>query len=157
MIRPDPITRAAFLERVAGLSALLMLGRGSLTVPMAEPLRHPEPRAGITAAKVLSVEDLGAKPRKAVSDAYEAARLHPGVFDGLACACGCHGDAEYQHRSLLSCYESRQPTGCQACQMEAAFVGGMAKEGKTLVEIRAAVDKKFGQDSRAAELADGVP
>lgn len=143
MIRPDPISRAAFLRRVAGLSAFVVLDR-SVIARATEPLKHPEPRAGITAAKVLSAEDLGTKPRKAVSEAYDAARQYPGVFDGLACACGCHGDAEYQHRSLLSCYESRQPTGCQSCQMEAAFVGGLAKDGKTLVEIRAAVDRKFG-------------
>jgi hypothetical protein len=143
MIRSDSITRATFLKRMAGLSAFVLLDRAQVD-PLAEPLKHPEPRAGITAAKVLTVDDLGTKPRKAVSEAYDAARQYPGVFDGLACACGCHGDAEYQHRSLLSCYESRQPTGCQSCQMEAAFVGALAREGKTLVDIRAAVDKKFG-------------
>jgi hypothetical protein len=143
MIRPDPITRAAFLQRVAGLSAVVLLDL-DVVGRAPEPLKHPEPRAGITATKVLTVDDLGAKPRKAVSEAYDAARQYPAIFDGLACACGCHGEAEYQHRSLLSCYESRQPTGCQSCQMEAAFVGALAKDGKTLVDIRAAVDKKFG-------------
>jgi hypothetical protein len=144
MIPSQPISRGAFFTRVAGLSAMVMLDRFGFAAVPSEPLKHPEPRAGITAAKVLSVEDLGAKARKAVTEAYDAARQYPAVFDGLACACGCHGDAEYQHRSLLSCYESRQPTGCQSCQMEAAFVGGLAKDGKPLAEIRGAVDKKFG-------------
>src|SRR5205085_662865 len=107
-------------------------------------LKHPEPRPGITAEKVLTAEDLGEKSRKSVTDAYAAARQYPEIFDGLACACGCHGDATYQHRSLLVCYETRQPTGCGGCQQEAAFVGKLAKDGKTLAEIRASVDKKYG-------------
>lgn len=139
-----PISRAAFLKRVGGLSVLVALDQSALRFTRAEPLKHPDPRAGITADKVLKADDLGEKPRNGVLEAYDAARTYPVVFDGLACACGCHGDASYQHRSLLVCYETRQPTGCPACRMEATFVAKMAKEGKTLVEIRAAVDKKFG-------------
>jgi hypothetical protein len=138
------ISRAGFLKRITGLSIVAVLDRSAFRWTGAESLAHPEPRAGITADKVLKPEDLGERPRKAVLEAFEAARQYPQVFDGLACACGCHGEASYQHRSLLVCYETRQPTGCQSCQMEATFVGKMAKDGKTLAEIRAAVDKKFG-------------
>ena len=139
-----PIGRAAFLKRIGGLSVLALLDRSVFRFADAEPLKHPDPRAGITAEKVLTAEDLGEKARKSVIEAFDAARQYPQIFDGLACACGCHGDASYQHRSLLVCYETRQPTGCQACQIEASFVGKMAKDGKTLAEIRIAVDKKFG-------------
>ena len=48
------------------------------------------------------------------------------------------------HRSLLSCYESKQPQGCLACQEEAWLVADLAKQGKSLADIRTAVDKKFG-------------
>jgi hypothetical protein len=138
------INRAEFLKRLGGLSALAVLDRSALGAVPTDSLNHPEPRAGITSDKVLKADDLGEKPRKAVLAAYDAARQSPQIFDGLACACGCHGDATYQHRSLLVCYETRQPTGCQSCQMESAFVGKMVKAGKSLAEIRAAVDKKFG-------------
>jgi hypothetical protein len=138
------ISRGEFLKRLSGLSVIALLDRSVLSPASADPLDHPDPRAGVTADKVLKVDDLGAKPRKAVIDAYAAAREYPQVFDGLACACGCHGDASYQHRSLLVCYETKQPTGCAACQIEASFVGKMARDGKTLAEIRVAVDKKFG-------------
>jgi hypothetical protein len=139
-----PISRGEFLKRVGGLSVIALLDRSVLSAGMADPLDHPDPRAGVTADSVLKADELGAKPRKAVIDAYAAAREHPQIFDGLACACGCHGGASYQHRSLLVCYETKQPTGCVACQMEASFVGKMAKDGKALAEIRVAVDRKFG-------------
>lgn len=144
MIRPESIDRGTFLKRLGGLFAIAIVDQSVLRFRTSDPLKHPDPRAGITAEKVLKAEDLGEKPRKAVTAAYDAAREYPEIFDGLACACGCHGDASYQHRSLLVCYETRQPTGCQSCQMEASFAAKMAKDGKTLVEIRAAVDKKFG-------------
>lgn len=146
MTRSEPIGRAAFLKQIGGLSVLTMLDRSVFRFATTEPLKHPDPRAGITADKVLKADELGEKPRKSVTEAFDAARQHPQIFDGLACACGCHGEGSYQHRSLLVCYETRQPTGCLACQQEASFVAKMAKDGKTLVEIRAAVDKKFGDD-----------
>ena len=139
------ISRGEFLRRIGGLSAIMLLDRSVLELPkVADPLPHPEPRSGITADKVLKADDLGEKPRKAVLEAYDAARQSPQVFDGLACGCGCHGEATHQHRSLLVCYETKQPTGCPSCREEGTFVGRMVKEGKTLSEIRSAVDKKFG-------------
>jgi hypothetical protein len=76
-----------------------------------------------------------------VREAYEAARTHPEIFDGLYCACEC--DKSMGHRSLLSCFESRQAIGCMACREEAELVGRLAKDGKTLAEIRHAVDLEF--------------
>lgn len=139
------ISRGEFLRRMGGLSAIVLLDRSGLALPALDPLPHPEPRDGVTSEKVLKADDLGDKPRKAVLDAYDAARHDPQIFDGLACGCGCHGQAAaYQHRSLLVCYETRQPTGCPSCREEATLVGKLIKEGKTLAEIRAAVDKRFG-------------
>jgi hypothetical protein len=79
--------------------------------------------------------------RRRVREAYEAARTHPEIFDGLYCACEC--DKSMGHRSLLSCFESRQAIGCMACREEAELVGRLAKDGKTLAEIRHAVDLEF--------------
>ena len=75
-------------------------------------------------------------------EAYAAARTHPAVFDGVFCACGC--DKSMNHRSLLSCFESRQALGCMACREEGELVGRLAGDGKTLEEIRRAVDIEFG-------------
>ncbi|HEX7938522.1 MAG TPA: hypothetical protein VF483_05980 [Gemmatimonadaceae bacterium] len=133
--------RATFLRTAGGLFSVAYLGR----LPFAFPgrrsgLQHPEPRVGITSEHVLSAEALGEFNKGKVADAYEAARAHPEVFDGLMCACSC-GGKKAQHRSLLSCYETMQPTGCGACQDEAEIAAKGINAGKTLAEIRAAVDK----------------
>ncbi len=141
------MNRATFLRHSGALVALGVFGRAlparAALVDPGPGLEHPEPRPGITGERVLTPEALGSPREKDVLPAYEYARTYPGVFDGLACACGCteHGPA---HRSLLVCYETKQPTGCWGCRSEAKFVAEMAKEQKSLAEIRAAVDKKFG-------------
>jgi len=106
-----------------------------------KPLEHPEPRPGITSEHVLADADLP-KNRKKMHDAYSGARAYPELFDGLCCGCDCR--ESMGHRSLLSCYESKQPQGCLACQEEAWLVADLAKQGKSLADIRTAVDKKFG-------------
>ncbi len=47
------------------------------------------------------------------------------------------------HRSLLRCFETDQPVGCGACRESAALIGPLAKDGKSLADIRAAVDKDY--------------
>jgi len=74
--------------------------------------------------------------------AFAAVRASPEIFDGVYCACECTKD--HGHRSLLSCFESRQPIGCGACREEAALVEKLVKEGRSLAEIRKAVDEEFG-------------
>lgn len=143
MTNSASLTRSEFLKKIGGLSVLAMLDRSVFRLAAGDALKHPEPRAGVTADKVLKVDDLGERVSRSVSAAYDAARKYPEIFDGLACACGCHGEAAYQHRSLLVCYETRQPTGCHTCQTEASFVGKMTADGKTLADIRTAVDRKF--------------
>jgi hypothetical protein len=100
---------------------------------------HPDPRPGVTGEHVLAETELGGRRR--VREAYEAARTHPELFDGVYCACEC--DKSMGHRSLLSCFESRQAIGCMACREEAELVARLAKEGETLAEIRHAVDLEF--------------
>jgi hypothetical protein len=101
---------------------------------------HPDPRPGVTGEHVLSEDEIGT--RKRVREAYAAARRHPDVFDGVYCACEC--DKSMNHRSLLSCFESRQAVGCMACREEGELVGRLAADGQTLDEIRRAVDEEFG-------------
>ena len=131
------LSRREALLRMAGVLLVPALspdfrGRGR------EPLPHPDPRPGITAAHVLSEDKLPA--RKRVREAFAAARERPELFDGIYCPCDC----SKEHRSLLTCFESAQPTGCYGCIEAAELVTEKAKEGRSLAEIRAAVDKKYG-------------
>lgn len=102
---------------------------------------HPEPRPGITAAKVLTREQLGEHADAA--PVFDLVRQIPQVVDGIRCQCGCAGlETKY---SLLSCFEPEGMAGhCQVCQNEGRLVFRLHKQGKTLNEIRAAIDDKFG-------------
>src|SRR5829696_4353914 len=139
--RTTPISRRAALRGLAsaaaaaGAAALLLPARAAARSGRAE---HPDPRPGITGEQVLS----DPKFRKKVAETYDMAREIPEVFDGLHCYCECH-TARWGHRSLLSCFESNQPDGCHGCQEEARLAYRLHKDGKSLEEVRAAVDKEF--------------
>ena len=137
------IGRRTFLVHAAAIVALLGTDRDAFAYPQTRTRRglpHPDPRPGITADNVLPESELGTKRR--VIDAYASARAHPEIFDGVYCACRC--DKTMNHRSLLSCFESRQAIGCMACREQGELVGRLARDGKSLDEIRLAVDKEFG-------------
>jgi hypothetical protein len=132
----NPISRGGFFRRVAAL-ALLSTIRPADAFAKVKPFKHPDPRPGITSENVLAEDKL---PKSAsVRNAYAAARAHPEIFDGLACACGCYEE----HRSLLTCYETMQPTGCLGCRELATLVAGEIAKGKSLAEIRETYNKKF--------------
>ena len=142
-----PISRAAFLRSLGALGALALL-RPPRALHASHPhhhagREHPEPRPGITAERIPANDTLGIKrdkEKERVFAAYDAARTNPEIFDGLACACGCTG-AGQPHRSFLTCYETRQATGCGGCIEQGELVTKLLKQGKTLAEIRQAVDK----------------
>jgi hypothetical protein len=147
MSLPDTrVDRRSFLLRTSALVAAVVLGGASPAWAEGRSRRgsaggfpHPEPRRGITAAKVLADDTLGDNPE--VLAAYAAAREFPEVFDGIYCVCRCQRNLG--HRSLLSCYESRQPTGCMGCREVADFVATRARRGESLATIRAAVDHEW--------------
>jgi hypothetical protein len=119
--------------QVAQAARVARLGRSGAT----GDVRHPDPRPGITGANVLPPERLPDKPR--VRRAYQMAREIPEVFDGLYCHCEC--EQSHGHRSLLSCFESEQVTGCIACREQAELAYKLHKQGKSLDEIRKGVDE----------------
>jgi hypothetical protein len=140
-------SRRSFLRHAAGLLALAIVARPRIAGAthlrpvvrvIRDELEHPDPRPGITAAAIPSNDALGTTKQR-VLDAYDAARAHPEIFDGLACACGCTGK-DAPHRSFLTCYETKQATGCGGCMEEGDLVVRLIKEGKNLTEIRKAVD-----------------
>jgi hypothetical protein len=139
-----PMSRAGFLRTAAQLLAVMVVP-GSMIAPKRKArarrpgFPHPDPRPDVTAEQVLATSELGEK--QSVIDAYEEARRRPALFDGIYCACRC--DKAMGHRSLLSCFEGTQAIGCMACREQSAFVGRRAREGKTLDEIRAAVDREY--------------
>ena len=136
-----PLGRRAALALAAGLllvpvrgiaQRLDALARGG-TVP------HPAPRPGITAANVLDPERVPQRYRTA----YEAARAVPEVLDGIYCHCAC---AEHRGmRSLLSCFETEMPTSCGICTGEARLAHRLSRAGRSLDDIRAAVDAAYAR------------
>src|SRR5256885_13522358 len=99
-----PLTRRHFL---AVLPLLLLPSAASGMFARARraglkgPRPHPEPRAGITAARVLPDAKL---TDKSAAPVYAMVRRIPQVVDGIRCSCGC-ADLEGFY-SLLSCYEA---------------------------------------------------
>lgn len=133
-------SRRQFLGLVAGALAgftparLFAMGRSALVTG------HPTPRPGITAAKVLTAEQLADTPQ--VIPVFDGVRAIPEIVDGVRCKCGC-ADLEGFY-SLLSCYEGdAMARHCPICQGEGRMVARLHKEGKTLDEIREAIDARW--------------
>ncbi|MDH4130601.1 MAG: PCYCGC domain-containing protein [Gemmatimonadota bacterium] len=102
---------------------------------------HPEPRPGITAANVLTGDQLANAPH--AIDVFDLVREIPQIIDGIRCQCGCAELPGFY--SLLSCYESAgMARWCDICQGEGRLASRLHKTGKTLDEIRAAIDARFG-------------
>jgi len=103
---------------------------------------HPTPRAGITAAKVLTSDKLDG--RADLIALFDGVREIPEVIDGIRCQCGCAGSEGFY--SLLSCYEGEGAMAkiCHICQGEGKLAVRLHKEGKSLDAIRNAIDAKFG-------------
>lgn len=102
---------------------------------------HPEPRAGITAAKVPATADL---THKSAARAFDQVRQIPQIIDGIRCHCGCAEHADSY--SLLSCYEGKEPMAehCAICQGQGRLAFRLSREGKSLAEIRIAIDGEYG-------------
>jgi hypothetical protein len=100
---------------------------------------HPDSRPGITGRDVLASATFAGYDR--VVRSYEAARQYPAVLDGLYCYCDCRH--HFDHRSLLTCFESEHGASCDICLDEAWLAAEMHRQGRTLGEIRRAVDARF--------------
>ena len=131
--------RRTFLASIPSLALAL-----AADVRAARPVRrrgeHPTPRPNIDASKVLKKEDLADHPD--VIPLFDGVREIPQVVDGIRCYCGC--DERPESYSLLSCYEDGMARHCYVCQGEGKLVARLNGEGKSLEEIRAAIDLEFG-------------
>jgi hypothetical protein len=102
---------------------------------------HPVPRLGIDASKVLPDSELADWPD--ARPAFAAVREIPQVVDGIRCNCGCADQPGFY--SLLSCYEGDgMARHCPICQGQARLALRLHQAGKSLDEIRAAVDARYG-------------
>ena len=137
MLSSSKMTRRDALARIAVLAVSPFVLGAARRAPRGET-KHPDPRPGITAEHVLADEKVDAEHK----DAYAAAREIPEVLDGVYCHCDC-ADRHSNLRSLLSCYETEMPMHCGVCSGEARTALRLHKQGKTLDQIRAAIDKQF--------------
>lgn len=131
--------RRDFLTRTSALLAIAWLG---MPVSRRAPLtgKHPEPRPGIDASRVLTPDQLTEHP-DAIS-AFDQVREIPQVVDGIRCSCGCASREGFY--SLLSCYEGEgMARHCEVCQGTGRMAYRLHKQGKTLNEIREAVDLRY--------------
>ena len=143
-MRPNHrLTRRELL--VAGVSAFVAIltpDRGGAAVMRAIArgrADHPDPRPGIDGSKVLATDQLH---DPALAPLFDGIRRIPQIADGIRCACGCAESPEF--RSLLTCYENGMAMHCAICQTEGRIAVRMHDGGKTLEEIRAALDARFG-------------
>ena len=102
---------------------------------------HPTPRPGIDASKVVPAARLSDTPRVAV--AFDEVRKIPSIVDGIRCHCGCAGAEGFY--SLLSCFEGDgMARMCDICRGQGRLAFRLHNSGKTLDEIRAAIDDRYG-------------
>lgn len=143
------MARAPWL--IAGAAAVALVGVVMLQRPKSAggggdkagsevAAHHPTPRPGITAVKVLPVSFMPRTP--GAEQAYAAARNAAATLDGVYCHCDCSKHAG--HRSLLTCFEGEHGAYCDICMGEAIVAQEMAQQGKSLDEIRIAIDRQFG-------------
>ena len=139
---PSHQSRRQFVRR-SGSVLLALLGLMRARSAEARGVgKHPTPRAGIDASKVLTREQLTEHP--AAEPVFAMVRRIPHVVDGIHCHCGCAELPEFY--SLLSCYEADgMAQHCAICRGEASLAFRMHEQGKSLDEIRAAIDEHFGQ------------
>ncbi|MBI4544092.1 MAG: hypothetical protein HY703_02725 [Gemmatimonadetes bacterium] len=100
---------------------------------------HPDPRPGITAEGVVHPLHYQRYPRIAAT--YGKAREIPQVLDGLHCYCEC--EEHSGHYSLLDCFKSDHGANCDVCLTSAELAWQLAGGGKSLEEIRSALDDLY--------------
>jgi hypothetical protein len=137
------LSRRAALQFAA--ATLLLTVRPRVLFAVAAPHDapvHPVPRKGITGAKVATAAML-ANSSHLVS-LFDGVRTIPHIADGIRCHCGC-ADLD-GHYSLLTCYEGEDAMAkiCPICQGMGRVAVRMSKAGRSLDDIRAAVDAQFG-------------
>ena len=145
----DAESRRRFISRsatallvLAGVARVRPAGAQGLATVVGRGIsgKHPTPRPGIDASKVLTRDKLAEHP--AAEPVFAMVRRIPQIVDGIHCHCGCADLPEFY--SLLSCFEADgMAQHCVICQGEAKLAFRMHEQGKSLDQIRAAIDERF--------------
>lgn len=103
---------------------------------------HPTPRPGVTSAKILPAAQLEASAE--IGLLFDRIREIPAVADGIRCQCSC-ADLEGYY-SLLTCFEGPNAMAlhCEICQAQGRLTSRLHRSGRTLDQIRKAIDARFG-------------
>lgn len=101
---------------------------------------HPKPRSDAHAHDVAPASRYEGYPR--VASVYAQAAEIKGILDGIYCYCECSRHSG--HYSLLECFETDHGARCDVCMSEAALAFKLNQDGKTLDQIRDAVDGLYG-------------
>lgn len=128
------------LPQVIAAATLGFRWPGPARPPRRTPGRHPTPRPGIDASHVMPSDQVPEHAR----EAFDSVRKIPQIVDGIRCQCGC---ADLPgHYSLLSCYEAPEAMArhCLVCQGEGLLAAKLHEEGKSLDDIRIAIEIEFG-------------
>ncbi len=125
------------------LVTLVALGVGALLLlpARAHGATHPDPRADVEAL-AMTVMASSSFPAPDQVQAYQIAKEIPQTLDGLYCHCRCK--ESLRHRSLLTCFQSEHGSGCDICMGEAKMAFDMQQQGRTLQDIRVAIDLAYG-------------
>jgi len=116
---------------------VVVLGLGLAT--LRRDGRHPDPRADLSTVVVAPADRYASYPE--VAQVYAMAAEIPHVLDGLYCHCDCSRHSG--HRSLLDCFRDDHGAGCDICLHEAAIAYQLTLEGRSLKEIRRAIDAEY--------------
>jgi hypothetical protein len=134
-------SRRTFLGRCTAVTLALVAGARPAWARRRLRTDHPAPRPGVTAAKLPTHEQLAGSSAQTV---FDAVREIPEIVDGIRCHCGCADNPDFY--SLLTCYEGEDAMAksCPICQGQGRLAARLHKEGKTLDEIRASIDARYG-------------
>ncbi len=149
----DPGVTAAAVDSAPTAAAVTQaeVPMGAMTMPTAEE---------VTATWKVRPDYVKALPAE-WQGAYSFALARPDVLQWLPCYCGC---TAMDHRSNLDCFfQRREVRGsyqyeehasfCDICVKTANMAQQMLREGKTMTQIRAAVDTTFGGSTPGTDTA----
>ncbi len=100
---------------------------------------HPDPRPMSQRARTAPAAEYAAYPR--VAQIYGEVAQVAEVVDGVYCYCNCEEHAG--HYSLLDCFHNDHASQCDICLSEGDMVYRMHRAGKSLDQIRSAIDHLY--------------
>ena len=134
-------SRRQFIALAAGAVATLALGGEACaeTARQERKGKHPDPRPGIDASKVLAKDEL---EHSEAAPVFDKVRQIPQIVDGIRCHCGC-ADQKDKY-SLLSCFEGDgMAQHCEVCQGQASLAYRLNRLHRSLDQIRASIDAEY--------------